>query len=212
LLQIVISIDESTAFLFGIIEKLKARSIPCNVIEIHPTQKSYDNGFKILSELDKKSFILFLGHGQSDKLYGGEDLQTFPKKPFIKLKEMNIFCEQNLFLLSCNSRDLIKSSFRIARMNRSIGFGALPTSKEEVEQDNKLKERRISLETIEEFKLIMVETISESITMFYDKSFNKLKDYLILLIDKKINYAILDNNNSNLAELLFKMRNEIVLY
>lgn len=211
MIQIIISIDPSTQFLFEIITKLKNFGIKCNVHEIHPNDESYSKTFDIVSSLERNSRVLFLGHGQSNQLYGGECLETFPKKTFIKLNEMSVFKDQYLFLLACDSADLIKSSFRNSRMSKSIGFGGLPTSMEEVEKDKKLSSEGISEQTIEDFKNEIVCTVSDAISVHY-QDFNKLSDYLTLLLDQRINNAVLMKKDRNLADLLYKMRHEMVLY
>lgn len=211
MIHIIISIDPSTQFLFEIIAEIKQYGTNCNVYEIHPNNESYSKTFDIISNLERNSRVLFLGHGQSNQLYGGECIDSFPKKAFIKLNEMSIFKEQHLFLLACNSADLIKSSFRQSKTIKSIGFGELPTSIEEVEKDKKLSSEGISEKTIEDFKNEIVYTVSNALISYYD-DFNKLSDYLALLLDQRINYAVLVKKDRNLADLLFKMRYEMVLY
>ncbi len=211
MIQIIISIDPSTQFLFEIVAKLKHYGTNCNVYEIHSNDESYSKTFDIISNLERNSRILFLGHGQSNQLYGGECLDSFPKKAFIKWNEMSVFKDQHLFLLACDSADLIKSSFRHSKMSKSIGFGGLPTSMEEVEKDKKLSSESISEETIEDFKNEIVYTVSNAISLHY-QDFNKLSDYLTLLLDQRINNAVLVKKDRNLADLLYKMRYEMVLY
>ena len=211
MIQIIISIDPSTEFLFEIINKLKSYPIDFNIIELHPTNKSYSEAYDKITKFDKNSVILFLGHGTDEKLYGGENLPVFEKKEFIKLQQMNVFEKQNLFALSCNSAGLIKKSHRLSKMNKSIGFGGLPTSKEEVDDDKRLREQGVSAQTIQDFKNEIVYTVSEAISQHY-QDFNKLSDYLTLLLDQRINNAVLVKKDRNLADLLFKMRYEMVLY
>ena len=211
MIYIIISIDPSTQFLFEIINNLKKSGLEFKVLEIHPNEESYAKTLEEISSFEKKSKIIFLGHGQSNQLYGGESLNLFPKTAFVKLTEMNVFQEQNLFLLACDSASLIKSSFRQSRVIKSIGFGGLPTSLEEVEKDKKLSAEGISEQTIEDFKNEIVNTVSIALALHH-KDFNRLSDYLTLLIDQRINNAILVKKDRNLADLLFKMRYEMVLY
>lgn len=211
MIKIIISIDPSTRFLFEIIKNLESNGIEFEIIEIHPNEESYSKCFEVISEFEKNSTIIFLGHGQSNQLYGGECLDSFPKKPFIKLNEMNIFQQQYIFLLACDSSNLLKSSFRHSKIIKSIGFGGLPTSIEEVEKDKKLSAEGISEKTIEDFKNEIVTTVSTVLIQYYN-DFTKLTDYLTLMIDQRINNAVLVKKDRNLADLLFKMRNEMVLY
>lgn len=211
MIQIIISIDPSTQFLFEIIDKLKSCQVDYNLTELYPSNKSYLETYDLVSKFDKNSVIVFLGHGTDEKLFGGEQLPDFEKKEFIKLRQMSVFENQNLFILSCKSADLLKKSHRLSKIKKSIGFGSLPTSKEEVEDDKRLREQGVLLSTIEDFKNEMVSTVSNAISLHY-QDFNKLSDYLTLLLDQRINNAILIKKDRNLADLLFKMRKEIVLY
>jgi len=210
-IQIIIAIDPSTHFLYKIIDNIKGRGVDIKLTEIHPTEESYANCVEEISHFEKGTPVVFLGHGQSDQLYGGENLDSFPKRPIIKLNKMNIFKGQYLFLLACDSAKLIKSSFRLSKVVKSIGFGGLPTSMEEVEKDKKLSTDGISEQTIDDFKSEIVDTVSNALSFYY-KDFNRLSDYLKLLIDQRINNAVLRKKDRNLADLLFKMRNEMVFY
>lgn len=211
MIKIIISKDPSTSFLYGIIENLKSNNVGFELIEIHPSEVSYADSYEVISKLSKSATIVFLGHGTNERLYGGESLPQFEKKSFIKLNEMNIFEGQNLFLLSCNSSGLIQSSYRLSKFNKSIGFGELPTSLQEVENNKRLSTEGILEETIADFKSEIVNIISKALANYHN-DFDKLKDYLTLFIDQRINNAVLFKNDRNLADLLFKMRNEMVIF
>lgn len=215
MIHIIISVDPSTKFLYQIVEILSSKGVKHNLIQIEPTEESYKQSFEIISNLDKESTILFLGHGQSNQLYGGEDIPTFSKKPFVKLNEMGVFKEQLLFLLACDSSDLLKSSCRISKIKKSIGFGGLPTSPEEIEKDRKLALQNISNDCIDRFRQTIVETVSNAFLAYIKRGNNDfiyLKNILTLLIDKKINESIIIERNCALAELLFRMRNDMTLF
>lgn len=214
MINIIISIDPSTEFLFEIIKYFNSCEITVNVIEIHPSEDSYERAKRDVSNLPKSSIILFLGHGQSNQLYGGES-DSFDKRVIISNNEMKIFEGQNLFALACDSADLLKGSFRISKTIKSIGFGGLPTEMKEIEDDKRLSAEGITQEIINQFKTAITETVSEAFVYVIKQDvidFIVLKDYLCLLINKRINKAILDENNSLLADLLYKMRNEIAIY
>src|SRR5690554_2680552 len=144
MITVIISVDPSTKFLYDIVKSLKSNSIEFELIEVQPNNASYKNCLDKITELPENSTILFLGHGQDNQIYGGELLDSFPKQPLVKRNEMGIFKNQNLFLLACDSASLIKSSFRIAKTNKAIGFGPLPTEIEEVESDKKLANEGIT--------------------------------------------------------------------
>lgn len=215
MVTIIISVDPSTNFLYSIIESMKSKSIEFDLIEVHPNEDSYENCIDKISSLPEKHTIIFLGHGQDNQIYGGELLDDFPKRPLVKRNEMGIFKNQNLFLLACDSASLIKSSFRIAKTKKAIGFGPLPTEMEEVNNDKKLANEGITIDTINLFKQAINETVSYCLIEYFKdgyKDFIFLKDYLSLHLDKRINKAILEDDNRNLADLLFNMKNDIVIY
>ena len=213
MITIIISIDPTTAFLFEIIENIRANDIEVNLIEIHPSDQSYNDCLEKIKELDCGSIILFLGHGQSDRLYGGES-EAFDKKPIVKLNEMNIFQNKYLILLACDSAELLKSSFRQAKMIKSIGFGALPTEIEELDNNKKFANVGITKATIDLFRSVIVSTVSDAIvhSLKYKLDFIQTKDYLTFLLNKKINSVILEDNNENLGDLIYQMKYELVQY
>ncbi len=214
MINIIISIDPSTKFLFEVIKHFNNQEIPTNIIEIYPSEDSYNNAKECISKLPKSSIVLFLGHGQSNQLYGGESV-SFEKKVFISSNEMKLFEGQYLFILACDSASLLKSSFRTSKTLKSIGFGGLPTEMKEVEDDKKLSTEGITQDTINQFKLAITETVSEGFMYTIKKDvsdFIILKDYLCLLINKRINKAVLEEDNRLLGDLLYKMRNEIAIY
>jgi hypothetical protein len=215
MITVIISVDPSTNFLYSIVENMKSNSIEFELIEVHPNEESYKSCLDNISNLPENNTILFLGHGQDNQIYGGELLDDFPKQPLVKRNEMGIFKNQNLFLLACDSASLIKSSFRIAKTNKAIGFGPLPTEMEEVKNDKKLATAGITLDTIELFKQAINETVILSLLEYFkdeSKDFIFLKDYINLHLNKRINKAILEEGNKNLADLLFNMKNDMVIY
>jgi len=212
IIHIIVSIDPSTEFLFKVISSLGHLNI--NLIKIEPSDKSYKEGVENISKISKHSNIIFLGHGTSRILYGGES-ESFQKKELISIKTMNIFKNQNIFLLACDSALLLKSAFRFSQIKKSIGFGSLPTSIEEIENDKKLSKSGITDEIIEEYKKEIVDVVSSAFNYLYQNTnidFIVLKDYIDLLLLKKINKTVLEYNNPLLADLLHKMKKEMVIY
>lgn len=207
MINVIFSIDPTTAFLSSICANLKKAGIELNIIEILPSIDSYAEAISSIQKLPKNSIILFLGHGQDNQLFGGES-ETFKKDTFIKDTDMNIFSEQLLFLLACDSSDLLKRSFRLSKIKKSIGFSDLPTEMAEIEKDRKLN-LYIKENSVIKFRASIVSVISQALIEFYKMEtpdFIWLKDYLILLINKKINQAVLEEKDNGLADLLFNMK------
>lgn len=209
MITVIISIDPTTTFLFKIIENIRATGIEVNLIEIHPSDQSYNDCLEKIKGLAFGSLILFLGHGESNKLYGGES-DGFDQKAIVELNEMKIFKDKYLILLACDSAELLKSSFRQAKMIKSIGFGALPT--EIVELKN--NKNGITKRTIDLFRDVIVSTVSEAIihSLKCKLDFIQTKDYLTFLLNEKINSVILEDNNENLGDLIYQMKYELVQY
>lgn len=213
MINVVFSIDPTTDFLSDILKNLIDVGIETNLIEIHPSKESYNTAKEKIKNLPKNSVILFLGHGQDNQLFGGES-KTFTKDSFIKDNEMSIFSGQLVFLLACDSSDLLKRSFRFSKIKKSIGFGALPTEMAEIQQDKKLN-TYIKENSVIKFREAIVDLISKAFIEFYKMEkldFIWLKDYLLLLINKKINQSILEENDEGLADLLFCMKSELKMF
>ena len=211
-LYIIIPIDPSTNFLFDIVSELNQVSI--KLIKVEANDISYSNSLNSISEIPDNSNIIFLGHGTSNKLYGGES-ERFDKKELVSVRTMRIFRNQNIFLLACNSALLLKSSYRLSNIKKAIGFGSLPTSKEEIDDDKRLSKTGIDDKIIELYKQEIVRIISQGINHFIQSKnadFIDLKNYIDLLLLKRINNAVIKDNNPLLADLLFKMKKEMVIY
>ena len=211
-LYIIIPIDLSTHFLFDIVSELNPVTI--KLIKVEANDNSYSDTLNSISEIPDDSNIIFLGHGTSDKLYGGES-ESFEKKELVSIRTMRIFKNQNVFLLACNSALLLKSSYRLSNIKKAIGFGSLPTSKEEIDNDKRLSKTGIGDEIIELYKQEIVRITSQGINYFArnkNLDFIDLKNYLDFLLLKRINSTVLKDNNPLLADLLYKMKKEMVIY
>ncbi|KAA1242903.1 hypothetical protein [Aquimarina sp. RZ0] len=213
MIYLILPIDPTTIFLNQIPEKLKNNGIDFNLIEVYETKESYDAAKQKLTEIPNGATVLFLGHGQDNQLYGGAS-STIEKQPIIRTNEMKIFAKKKLFALSCHSASLLKNSLGNAQIINSIGFGALPTEMAEVESNNRLNELGITEETIDAYKQTLVDCVVQSVTRYAQTnlSFHELKDFFSLLMNKRINEAVLVDKDRNLANLVFQMRNEMIMY
>lgn len=196
--------DETTEFLEPIYLEAKDSVGEDNVTLISFDNRSYQENFEQVKNLPKGSNIIFLGHGRENRLYGLFD-ESF--EPFVESNKMWVFNEKNLFALACKSTHLLTYCFHRTSINHSIGFGHLPTSVEEVDEIKKIKHLKVSDDEIEEFKSIIVEAVSMSIIKFYNEGlcFSQIYNHLRLLLNKKMNDAVLVYKNRNLAELIFQM-------
>ena len=200
--------DETTKFLEPIYLEVLSVFGEERVTLISFEKNSYKENFDIVKELPSGSNIFFLGHGRDNRLYGLFDESL---TPFIESNKMWVFNDQNLFALACKSTHLLTYCFHRTSISHSIGFGNLPTSTEEVDEIKKIKHLDISDEDIEEFKNIIIEVVSLSIIKFYNEElcFSDIYKHLRLLLNKKMNNAVLVSKNRNIAELIFQMLSDM---
>lgn len=209
--------DPTTTFLLSIVDFLdkKHSRDNFNLIEVHPSNESYAKCIDAVHQISDNSIILFMGHGQPELLYGAEN-DTFEKKPLVKKGDMKIFRGKHLFSLSCNSNELLRTTFTQSGFINSMGFGSLPTEMIEVENNKKLKDQGITETVIKRYKDILVELVSLSFSELITKkhTFSELSNYFTLRLNKKISEVILEDKTSKenrlLSNLLFQMRSEMV--
>jgi len=214
MIHIVFAIDPTTAFLQEVIDTLTRSEVEMNVIKCLASEESYERTIAAIQEISEPNTIVFMGHGQGHQLYGGES-ETFKKRSLVKINEMNCFRGKNLLAIACDSADLLKSSIRLSGIVKAIGFKALPTDMSEVENSKRLKEQGITEKDIDAYRNTLVNTIASAL-VYYENGggadFFLLYDYIKLLINKRINEAVLKEKNRKLADLLFQMKVNMVLY
>jgi hypothetical protein len=209
--------DNSTKFLLKIYSELLGKFGPdvIKILYVEATDASYAEGIQLIENASANSFMLFMGHGQDDLLYGAED-NAFKKKPFIKRTEFKVFKGKYLFSLSCYSNELLRTSLGNSGIINSIGFGSLPTEMTEVENNKRLKEKGVTESIIQRYKDILVELVTLSCSELVEKglTFSQLSEYFLLLLNRKISDVILAHKtcpeSKILADLLFQMKFEMV--
>ncbi|SDH50393.1 hypothetical protein [Mucilaginibacter gossypii] len=214
-MYIIFPIDDSTNFLQVIADTLidKFGAADIHVIRVDHSDEGYSESLKEIENIASDETILFMGHGQENCLYGGES-KTFDKKPLIKNREIEIFAGKNVFLLACDSNAYLRSTFKFSKVTASIGFGGLPTDIGEVKK--RLLEQGVNDAVIERFKLAITQLVVDGFSYILENNlpFHKLSDYFMLYLNKMISNVVLagkeDFENRALADLLFKMKSEMV--
>jgi len=209
--------DETTKFLLEIPQRItdKLGKEIVKIITILASDNSYAECLVNIEAIPANSIVLFMGHGQADKLWGAES-ESFKKKSFISKSQSKIFAEKYLFLLSCNSNEFLKGTFTFSKVISSIGFGSLPTEMTEVENSKRLIEQGVNETVITQYKATIVELVATSFSDMMEKkySFSQLSNNFMLRLNKKISQVILDDitnkENRILADLLFQMKSEMV--
>lgn len=204
--------DPSTSFLDRLIEKFaasieegKVRLIECQALDI-----SYEKSIEEIKKIPEHSKVIFMGHGTPTVLYGGAS-ESFQRKALIELKDMSIFNNKTLILMSCYSTSLLKSSRKHRGYSDSIGFGLLPSDLSETKGKAYLDKLNLNKSNIEEYQICLVDIFEELTYLLLntDKSTKQIVDRLKLLINTKINDNVLMLGNTALANLLYYTNVEI---
>ena len=216
-LNIIFPVDSSTQFLANIptklIESFGSERVIIKYIEA--SEKSYSDGVEFIKGSPDGSHFLFMGHGQDDKLFGGE-ADGFEKKSLISRSDMSVFKGKYLFSLSCYSCELLRTSLGHSGILNSIGFGSLPTEMAEIKNNKRFTSQGINEAIVEDFKLTITQIVSEAYLHYLknELQFSDLSNYLMLLLNQMISEVILRDSmnvdNRILSDLLFQMKNEII--
>jgi hypothetical protein len=202
-------LDETTMFLKPIRDIFSESSI-----QVEHNFEAHNSVLEQLSNLSERSLILFLGHGSSQLLKGASFLD-YEQEHFIDNNQAkHLFANHDVFLLSCNSSDFLKS---FSSYNSSIGFGNILSSIEEVEIEQKFRDINVDAEDIEIFKSAFVNAIYNSLLRFNQGriKFSELSIYIRYNVNKEINIILLNKgivNRREIAKLLFEFRDEMTLY
>lgn len=202
--------DTTTDFLKPISQKIASLNHQVKEIRVGAGKDAHGDCLNKLEKLlPYASLIFFIGHGTDYSLFGGETSQV-DKTPFLSLKDMPIFRDKNLILLSCESSALLKRTIKYSKIKKAIGFGLLATEVTEAHSTQKLRKLQIDNNTIEQFKEAIVKVIVNSLDDNID--INDIHDKIIFNINTEINYAVLEQKNRKLADLLFYMKDDITVF
>lgn len=203
------ALDKSTNFLSVYEDEFKGYYFSFN-----SEKESINRAKSLLGDLERKSLIIYLGHGCSSGLYEPDDSHTYEKYFLDAALGNYFFDEHDIFLLSCKSNEYIK---KIYKSNSSIGFGNIISSKFELDHHNESNTVKIPLQQcdIERFNEIYVNSSIKVIKKLINNEiyFFDVPKYLRFMINSDINQLLLDKNNSNrlhFSRLLFDFRNEFL--
>lgn len=228
--------DKTTSSLNRIVRHLHHRTpISIRTYKVKARPISHTNCLEEVLKLSSKTTIFFFGHGRTNYLYGAvansfgsiggiNTIDTinhygYNHMAFIDQTNIDVFKDKKVFSLACNTAKL-KGIGQIAVEKGGakvyLGFGEIPTSKEEIEKRLKLK--NIPLRIAERFKgeinTILKEALSFSIAN--DHTFLEFSNQIsfvtnrrahdIVMYHKKLAYRRL------IADMLYLFRTQIRLY
>lgn len=203
--------DETTDFLEEISSYLiKNVNVEISILRLS-TKEDHLSFFETVHTFDENELILFLGHGTSTGLSGCSTNQ-YEQTEFITEKQLKVFENRNLILLSCRSNQYLNSYFKDCKLKSAIGFPNLITDFEEViHHDDPTRLEGITLDDIEEFKIILVEIVKYTLEDYCKSElsifqiFNRLK----IRINKKI-ILLYQKNITNDKTAVGKMLQDVV--
>lgn len=186
--------DPTTGFLNEIIIFLQNEFIEKVVIISPPIEAGAEYIEYTLQEasISENDFILFLGHGRSDALYGVPNTDS-TKTVVISLEDAErIFSGKNVVLFSCNSNQLCT---RIGSdMKSYVGFGNMPTDWNEIMAERDIGEYNylsgLTEASLDKFKSILINMMIKISAKFLSTSNFSREAYLTLRME--LNKALIE--------------------
>lgn len=225
--------DSSTKFL----DRIKNHLI-CNQKEvihhfnIKPSDYSKSKCIETIQQYPENSFIIFLGHGKSNSLYGSkgkyyENKDAVSKdaiienphlyyydESFINETNIQIFKNKNIFCLACNSNEKIGNLAIEYGANTFLGFGDIPTSVSEFKE----KYKSVSNDLVRYMKSEINYIIKKSLYIGIrdNLSFEELNNYITFITNQRIS-DILINHKKNadrykLTDNLYLFKSQIKIF
>lgn len=209
-LYIIHALDETTSFL-----NIFNHYFNDSYYVIEPNSASVEASIKYLEKIPEGSFIVFLGHGDSNGLHTPES-DNFRKYSFINKSNANkLFENRKILLLSCRSNEFIVN---ISSSNCVIGFGNIISSKYEANIEAEVETgyyRNLTEKDISFFNTSYCSAIINALQYHINGKYCFFQIPLLIefCMNQKINEILLDkkiNNRVEIATLLFEFRNEMV--
>jgi hypothetical protein len=164
-----------------------------------------------LRTVTEEEFVLFLGHGRSDCLYGAnsnsgffvspyfEGITDYENDNFISRDNIDIFTGKKVFCLSCNSADGLGKLAVQSGARAFIGFGDIPTDNEILPEIRTRLPRLIA-----RFKGEINWVVKTSLIYSLKRNHNffQLADMVRLLANSRINEIILRHRGLRQRRLL----------
>ena len=223
--------DNTTFFL----EKIKKNIVKrfkgdVHYFNVHPNDNSHEMCLERIQKHSEDGFIIFLGHGRTDKLYGavGKKYGVFAndelmlenpsdyycKELFIDKSNIAIFSSKKVFCLACNSNELGKLAIEKGAKS-FLGFGDIPSSYEEFLNDHKAHNISLKLVYKMRYELIYIIKTGLEYAIINSYSFGQLHNLLQFIINQRIATILIEEKNLKyryiLTDVLYTLKKEMVL-
>lgn len=224
--------DKSTNFLLKIKNYLlKNLDDSIHYYNVKPCNESHSKCLDKIKNMPQNSLIIFMGHGMSNALYGSKSdnygsyslasrdaLNDSPEidyynTSFITQSNINVFNNKLVFCLSCNSKGLSSAAINNGA-KAFIGFGNIPTSKEEFKEENISYPSKYLIAQIKtEINYIIKNTLLISIKNSYN--FDQLYNLLYFFINKRISHHLVDRRKKKeryiITDYLYYFKKELTI-
>lgn len=194
--------DKSTKFLkrikTHILHKVDQTIYPIQIFNIYPNNQSHQSCLNELKKCTKDDFIIIMGHGRSDGIYGGmgdfsnsfisteayleNPEKYYQREIFIDQTNSEIFQEKKIISITCRSAEfgyMIKN-----RVAVFLGFGEIRTSIEELEEAGIISSLKLVANIKAEINYIMKRSLVLAINRKY--TFFQLYDLIHLITRQRI--------------------------
>ena len=228
--------DKSTNFLSRIKSHLQGEFLDdLHYFSVKPNETSHTQCLNTIRDFSVTGLLLFMGHGKSNCLYGAkgdyygtleneivkseEPDKYFYEDNFINEKNLSVFNEKKVIVLSCNSNAQLgrKSVENGAKV--FLGFGDLPTSIQELKEQGEESKSGVSLGTIEQaLKTEINDIIKKSIGIGINKNytFSGLVDLIHFVTNQKISHYLVNQKKISerklIANYLYSFKKGIKIY
>lgn len=228
--------DKTTTFLERIKNYLQySFSENLHYYNIKTNKGSHKYCLDIIQKFSPNGFILYMGHGKSNCLYGAigdyceaftdneakieNPEEYFSNTDFINLENVKVFNNKKVICLTCNSNSQIGRRALENGVKVFVGFGDLPTSTGELKEQGEENRLGVSLKMIEKaLKSEINYIIKKSIQIAVEKdyTFRELVDLIHFITNQRINYYLVDQKKVKerklIANYLYTFKKEIKIY
>lgn len=226
--------DKTTSFL----DKIKNHLIgkfegQVHHFNIQPNNQSHNECLERISSHAENGLIIFLGHGRSDKLFGskGKSFESaelvselakqenpedfYCNDNFINKDNVSVFSGKKVFCLACNSNQKIAKYALEKGAKTFVGFGDIPTSREEFEDDGI---GNVSNDIVKAMKTELNYIIKRGVEYGISNSYNfqQLQDFISFLINQRITEYLVEKKSCKerhlLTDYLYQLKRDITIF
>lgn len=213
--------DDSSTRSLNTIPYILKKNFPSifHCYKIKPNDKSHEDCLKRTNS-GSEEFVIFLGHGQSNKLFGAISKNTdvfsteytvqYKNDDFINKANIEVFKGKNVFCLSCYSNVNLGKWACEKGANSFIGFGNIPTDWEISYEKIFLSKKDFYLH-----RKLITEIILNTLLISIDEKYNMIKivNLIKILTNNKIVELIKEDiTHKWVINQLYSFKKEIVIF